>query len=135
MASSPEVVRYDRYLLVSIDPKVEQHDPLSGIIELRIPASTQPTIGDALRYVLRQSGYSLCATGQASRVLYRQRLPGVQYRLGPMRLRTALQLMGAPAWQVEVDDVQRVVCHRLRERYPQPVMSLVRWSVYSREGG
>ncbi|BEO25069.1 PilL N-terminal domain-containing protein [Serratia marcescens] len=120
----PEVVRYDRYLLVSTDPAAVQRDPLSQIIDIRIPASVKPTVADALRYALRQSGYSLCATGSANGVLYRQALPAVQYQLGPMRLRTALQVLAGPAWQLEVDDVQRVVCHSLRDGYQLPATQL-----------
>lgn len=123
-ARAPEVVRYDRYLLVSTDPASVQRDPLSQIIDIRIPASVKPTVADALRYALRQSGYSLCATGPANGVLYRQALPAVQYQLGPMRLRTALQVLAGPAWQLEVDDVQRVVCHSLHEGYQLPATQL-----------
>lgn len=122
--SSPEVVRYDRYLLVSTDPLAAQRDPLSQIIDIRIPSSVQPTVADAMRYALRQSGYTLCATGPANGVLYRQALPAVQYQLGPVRLRTALQVMAGPAWQVEVDDVQRVVCHSLHAGYTLPASQL-----------
>ncbi|WP_413715591.1 PilL N-terminal domain-containing protein [Serratia ureilytica] len=119
-----EVVRYDRYLLVSTDPASVQRDPLSQVIDIRIPASVNPTVADALRYALRQSGYSLCATGPANGVLYRQALPAVQYQLGPMRLRTALQVLAGPAWQLEVDDVQRVVCHSLCDGYQLPATQL-----------
>ena len=123
-ARTPEVVRYDRYLLVSTDPQAAQRDPLLQIIDIRIPSSLRPTVADALRYALRQSGYSLCATGPANGVLYRQALPAVQYQLGPMRLRTALQVLAGPAWQLEVDDVQRVVCHSLRDGYQLPASQL-----------
>ncbi|MCX8959074.1 pilus assembly protein PilL [Erwinia psidii] len=123
-ARMPEVVRYDRYLLVSTDPLAESRDPLSRVIDIRIPSSLQPTVADAMRYALRQSGYSLCATGPANGVLYRQPLPAVHYQPGPMRLRTALQVMAGPAWQLDVDDVQRVVCHSLREGYQLPASQL-----------
>lgn len=116
----PEVVRYDRYLLVNTNPDAVQRDPLSQVIDIRIPASLKPTVADAMRYALKQSGYTLCATGPANGVLYRQALPAVQYQTGPLRLRTALQMMAGPAWQLEVDDVQRVVCHSLREGYQLP---------------
>ncbi|MDF7679918.1 PilL N-terminal domain-containing protein [Enterobacteriaceae bacterium ESL0689] len=119
---SPEVVRYDRYLLVSTDPLIAQHDPLSQIIDIRIPASLHPTVADALRYALKQSGYSLCATGIANDMLYRQPLPAVQYQLGPVRLRIALQVIAGQAWQLEVDDVRRVVCHSLRDGYQLPTV-------------
>jgi type IV pili sensor histidine kinase/response regulator len=123
-ARQPEVVRYDRYLLVSTDPIEAQRDPLSQIIEIRIPSSLHPTVADGLRYVLKQSGYTLCATGPANGVLYRQPLPAIHYRLGPVRLRTALQVMAGPAWQLEEDDVQRVVCHSLRKGYRLPASQL-----------
>ena len=116
----PEVVRYDRYLLVSTDPRVAQRDPLSQIIDIRIPNTLHPTVADALRYTLKQSGYTLCSTSSDNGVLYRQALPAVQYKLGPMRLRTALQVLAGPAWQLEIDDVQRVVCHSLRDGYQLP---------------
>ena len=91
------MVRYDRYLLVSTDPQAAQRDPLSQIIDIRIRHPCIPAVADALRYALRQSGYSLCATGSANGVLYRRALPAVRYQLGPMRLRTALQVMAGPA--------------------------------------
>lgn len=120
-ARRPQVIRYDRYLLLSTDPLSVQRDPLSQIIQTRIPASLAPTVADALHYILKQSGYSLCAAGAGNRVLYRQPLPAVQYRLGPLPLRTALQIIAGPAWQLEIDDVQRVVCHSLRDGYQLPV--------------
>ncbi|MBH2547771.1 PilL N-terminal domain-containing protein [Serratia marcescens] len=117
----PEVVRYDRYLLVSTSPQEAQRAPLEQIIDIRIPASMTPSVGDAMRYALRESGFRLCGASQAQRVLYNQPLPGVQRQLGPMRLKTALQVMAGPAWQLEIDDVQRLVCHSLRDGYQLPV--------------
>ncbi|MFS6933720.1 PilL N-terminal domain-containing protein [Klebsiella oxytoca] len=115
-----EVVRYDRYLLVSTSPSQAQRAPLEQIIDIRIPASVKPTVADAMRYVLRQSGYSLCSITSANRVLYNQALPGVQHQLGPVRLTEALQILAGPAWQLDVDSVQRVVCHSLREGFRLP---------------
>ncbi|CDG22264.1 putative pilL protein (fragment) [Xenorhabdus poinarii G6] len=116
----PEVVRYGRYLLVSIDPTAAQRDPLAQLIDIHIPVSQHPTVFDALRYVLRQSGYTLCAPEKNNDILYRQSLPSVHAQLGLVRLRTALQIMAGPAWQLEVDKVQRVVCHHLRPGYQLP---------------
>lgn len=73
-----------------------------------------------MRYALRQSGYSLCGTTAANRVLYNQPLPAVHYQLGPMRLSQALQILAGSAWQLEVDSVQRIVCHSLRDDYRLP---------------
>lgn len=118
--NAPQVVRYDRYLLVSTDPSAAQRAPLEQIIDIRIPASLTPTVADAMRYALKQSGYSLCAVTSSNAVLYNQSLPAVHYQLGPMRLNTALQVMAGSAWQLEADDVQRIVCHSLRDGYQLP---------------
>lgn len=119
-ATPIEVVRYDRYLLVSTSPSLAQRAPLEQVIDIRIPASVTPTVADAMRYALRQSGFSLCSITSANRVLYTQALPGVQYQLGPIRLAEALQILAGPAWQLDVDSVQRVVCHSLREGFRLP---------------
>jgi type IV pili sensor histidine kinase/response regulator len=123
-ATPLEVVRYDRYLLVSTSPALAQRAPLEQVIDIHIPASVTPTVADAMRYALRQSGFSLCSITSANRVLYNQALPGVQHQLGPIRLVEALQILAGPAWQLDVDSVQRVVCHSLREGFrlpPEPI--------------
>ncbi|CDH06727.1 PilL protein [Xenorhabdus bovienii str. oregonense] len=117
----PEVVRYGRYLLVRADPTEALRDPLSQLMDIQLPASQNPTVADAMRYALRQSGYALCVPDKRNEILYRQPLPSVHAQLGPTRLRTALQVMAGPAWQLEVDEVQRVVCHHLRHGYQLPV--------------
>jgi conjugative transfer region protein (TIGR03748 family) len=120
----PEVTRYDRYLLVSIDPMAGQRTPLSQIIDIRISPSLKPTVADALHYLLRYSGYRLCTMGPAVAILYPQPLPAVQYQLGPMRLLTGLQLISGSPWNIEIDEVQRVVCHTLRNGYSLPSAAL-----------
>ncbi|MDC9607137.1 PilL N-terminal domain-containing protein [Xenorhabdus griffiniae] len=118
--SSPEVVevvRYDRYLLVDTSPEIAQRYPLKQVIQLKMPNSLKPTVGEAMRYALRQSGYRLCSVSGQVNTLYQQPLPAPHYQLGPVQLNVALQLLAGSAWKLEVDDVQRVVCHNLRPEY------------------
>ncbi|MBD3704337.1 PilL N-terminal domain-containing protein [Klebsiella pneumoniae] len=115
--SAPEVVRYDRYRLVDISPSQAQRYPLEQIVHLRIPASVSPTVGDALHYALRDSGYRLCTSDGQANHLYRLPLPAVHYQMGSIRLNVALQILVGPARQLWVDDVQREVCYRLRPEY------------------
>ncbi|PHM28341.1 PilL N-terminal domain-containing protein [Xenorhabdus innexi] len=115
--SPPEVVRYDRYLLVDTSPEIAQRYPLKQMVQFKMPSSLKPTVGEAMRYVLRQSGYRLCSVSGQSETLYQQPLPAPHYQLGPVRLNVALQLLAGSAWKLEVDDIQRVVCHSLRPEY------------------
>ncbi|WP_231571552.1 MULTISPECIES: PilL N-terminal domain-containing protein [Xenorhabdus] len=115
--SPPEMVRYDRYLLVDTSPEIAQRYPLKQLVQLKMPSSLKPTVGEAMRYALRQSGYRLCSVSGQANTLYQQSLPAPHYQLGPVRLNVALQLLAGSAWKLEVDDIQRVVCHSLRPEY------------------
>lgn len=72
-----------RYTLVSTEPLPEQLDLLVQIIDIRIPASLNPTVGEALRHLLQRTGYSLCAEPSDGPTLYRHALPAAHYQLGP----------------------------------------------------
>jgi type IV pili sensor histidine kinase/response regulator len=112
------LVRYGRYTLVSSAPTADQRDLMAQIVDISIPANMTPNVREAMVYVLDRSGYSLCSkeTGQVS-VLYTRPLAASLYKVGPMALRNALQVLAGPAWQVEVDEVDREVCYVLRSEY------------------
>lgn len=115
---SPEVVRYDRYTLASTRPIDAQRDPLSQIIDIRMPAQVVNTIGEAMRYVMLGSGYSLCSgESGAYSELFIKPLPAVQRAIGPVKLGDALQILAGPAWRMRVDDLNREICFVLRDEY------------------
>lgn len=105
----PEL-RYGRYTLVSTEPATEQRDLLAQIIDVSIPSNLNPSVQDALQYLLQRSGYSLCPDTAAVKVLFSLPLPAAHYRLGPIPLRSALQVLAGPAWQLTTDEVSRSVC-------------------------
>ncbi|AIA69869.1 putative Type IV pilus protein [Pectobacterium atrosepticum SCRI1043] len=115
---SPEVVRYDRYTLVSTRPADSQRDPLNQMIDITMPPQLVRSVGDGFRYLLLESGYSLCPSSSSmfSELLGRP-LPGVQRNIGPVRLSEALQIVAGPAWRLRVDDVNREICFVLRDEY------------------
>ncbi|HEJ7642221.1 TPA: pilus assembly protein PilL [Klebsiella oxytoca] len=121
---APEVVHYDRYLLVSSSP---QQPPLEQLTTLSVPPGFHPTVGEALQYLLRDSGWSLCLADARRAQLYGLPLPLSQYNIGPLRLKTALQLLAGPAWRITSDENHREVCfasdHSLppTEAYRHPV--------------
>ena len=104
------VVRYGRYTLVSTEPTTEQRDLLAQIIEVSILSSLNPSVQEAMQYVLQRSGYALCPVTPSVRVLFTRPLPAAHYRLGPISLRRALQVLAGPAWQLTTDEVSRSVC-------------------------
>ncbi|MDR3430718.1 MAG: TcpQ domain-containing protein [Rouxiella aceris] len=115
---SPEVVRYDRYTLVSTRPADAQRDPLNQMVEITMPAQLVRSVGDGFRYLLLESGYSLCpVSSSVFAELLSRPLPAVQRSIGPVRLSEALQILAGPAWRLHVDDVNREVCFTLRDAY------------------
>ncbi|HIB1520105.1 TPA: hypothetical protein ACWV53_005183, partial [Salmonella enterica subsp. enterica serovar Muenchen] len=115
---SPEVTREGRYTLVSVKSADAQREPLNQLIDITMPGSLVNSVGDGFRYLLFQSGYSLCGRyGADFSELLNRPLPVVQRHLGPVRLSEALQVVAGPAWRMTVDEVNREVCFVLRDAY------------------
>ncbi|WP_338524317.1 PilL N-terminal domain-containing protein [Pseudomonas batumici] len=114
------VQREGRYTLASTLPRAEQLDLLSQVIDIHLPEALNPTVQEAMRYVLRHSGYRLCpADGSGTgdvQVLYAHPLPAAHYRLGPITVRNALLALAGPAWRVEVDEKTRSICFVARDK-------------------
>ncbi|MHC8380582.1 PFGI-1 class ICE element type IV pilus protein PilL2 [Pseudomonas sp. LB3P14] len=106
----PAELRYGRYTLVSTEPTTEQRDLLAQIIDVSIPSNLNPSVQEVMHYVLQRSGYSLCPAAEPVKVLFTRPLPAAHYRLGPISLRRALQVLAGPAWQLTTDEVSRSVC-------------------------
>ncbi|MEB2626771.1 PFGI-1 class ICE element type IV pilus protein PilL2, partial [Pseudomonas sp. YuFO8] len=60
----PTELRYGRYTLVSTEPTAEQRDLLAQIIDVSIPLDLNPSVQEAMHYVLQRSGYSLCPAAE-----------------------------------------------------------------------
>ena len=105
------VVRYNRYTLVEVGATAQQQDLLSQTIDVSIPAlaSQNTSVMDAMRYVLLNSGYQLCADERIS-VFQSFPLPLAHRQLGPITLKEALNILAGPGWQMQVDHQHRVVC-------------------------
>jgi type IV pili sensor histidine kinase/response regulator len=111
------VVRQGRYTLVEQGPELAQRNLMRQVVDVSIPAGADRTVGDALRYVLIRSGFSLCETPEAAR-LYALPLPAAHLQLGPLPLRDALQTLAGPAWTLQVDSLARRVCFAPAPTHP-----------------
>ena len=112
------VVRYGRYTLVELTPTATQQDLQLQVVDVSVPDTLHASVGDALRHVLRRSGYQLC-TGRETDALHALPLPAAHYQLGPLQLRDALQALAGPARTLHVDHAARRVCFS-RSNEPTP---------------
>lgn len=111
-----EVLRTGRYQLVTTRAPLGQRHLLEQVVNVRVPPSVLTTVGDGIRYTLQHTGFSLCEpTHVHQRWLFSRPLPATHYRLGPMPLREALQVLAGDAWELEADPVRRQVCYEQRD--------------------
>lgn len=106
----PRVARYDRYLLVNLTPPGSQYRLLSQVMDITFPPRAIQSVGDALRYLLKESGYRLCGASAPLDALLAYPLPAAHRHLGPVSLDAALTILAGPAWQLTVDEQRRLVC-------------------------
>jgi type IV pili sensor histidine kinase/response regulator len=116
-ASRVEVMRNGRYALVTANATLQQRNLLEQTVNVSIPASMSPSVEDGLRYTLQHTGYSLCAPqGEPQQLLYSRPLPAAHFRLGPMPLREALQVLAGSAFEVQADPISRTSCYQVRDQ-------------------
>ncbi|MNC28123.1 hypothetical protein D3C75_763200 [compost metagenome] len=90
---------------------------------MQIAPALHANVGEALRHVLQRTGYSLCPNSAAVDRLFSRPLPAVHHQLGPISLLDALTIIGGPAWQLDIDSVDRTVCYALRSPQSKPPFS------------
>ena len=94
-------------------------DLLAVIIEIRFPQSIN-SVGQALENMLVNSGFRLAELSAADpslSILLNSPLPNVHRSLGPVSLRTALNTLSGPSWDLIIDPVHRLVSFELKQDY------------------
>lgn len=103
------VIRSGRYALIEVNPQDAQRDLMRQVIDVTIPRGMPASVADMMRYVLLQSGFTICA-GAVLDSFETLPLPAAHQHLGPITLRDALDVIAGVAWQLEVDEARRQVC-------------------------
>ena len=105
-----DLYHIDRYTAYQSRVPAEERAPLDALIQINFPSEIK-TIKKAIDHALGPSGYRLdwLASPDAERILSRLSLPEVHRELGLMDIRTAVQTLANDSWQIEVDDVNRVL--------------------------
>lgn len=113
------ITQVSRYATVNNQPLAAQINPLKTVQQIHFPASTQ-TIGDAVNYWLRYSGYHLAPKEKQSESLqqvFQQPLPQVNRNLGPLTIADGLTLLvGQHLFNLKQNDLQREINFTLIER-------------------
>ncbi|TDG14979.1 pili assembly chaperone [Seongchinamella unica] len=111
ITSSKNVTQVDRYSELTAGPTLEQRDLLAATVAVSIPNNIA-SLGGALRWILRDSGYRLAADSAIPPEIHsmlKLPLPAGHRRLGPMPLKEVLALMVGPEFHIVQDPVHRLV--------------------------
>lgn len=105
-----------RYLAIQNQALPEQKNLLEQIFQVHFLRNVR-TIGDALHYLLRPSGYRLVDTHflpKTAQSLLSQPLPEVHRKLGPMSLQEGLLTLVGFSFALVIDPVHRLIGLRLK---------------------
>jgi conjugative transfer region protein (TIGR03748 family) len=111
------VTQINRYATVNNKPLASQVNPLLTVQQIHFPQAIL-TIGDALAYWLRYSGFRLVDESQrapALKTLMKQALPQVDRNLGPLTIQDGLiVLVGSQAFSLLMNPLNRTVNFKLK---------------------
>ena len=122
VASQPtyaDTTQLGRYLTIDNKPKIAQMDLLSQTFQVRFPTSVQ-TIGDAMEYLLKQSGYSLIPEVKRSpelKATLSKPLPAIDRDFGPMKLKDGLSTLAGPVFTLVNDPLNRMVGFEIQKSF------------------
>ena len=108
---SKSVTQIDRYSVVATGPTAGQRDLLVVTAVISIPNDID-SLGDALRWILQDSGYRLAANPvltEEVRIMLELPLPAMHRRFEPMPLKAVLGLIVGPAFHIVQDPVHRLI--------------------------
>ncbi|WP_080464839.1 hypothetical protein [Legionella norrlandica] len=116
------ITQVGRYATVNNQPLAAQINPLKTVQQIHFPSSVQ-TIGEAVEYWLRYSGYHLAPQNKQNESLkqiFQQPLPQVTRNLGPLAIADGLTvLVGKTLFSLKQDDLLREINFSLNARRAQ----------------
>lgn len=89
------ITQVGRYATVNNQPLAAQINPLKTVQQIHFPSSVQ-TIGEAVEYWLRYSGYHLAPQdkqNESLKQIFQQPLPQVTRNLGPLTIADGLTVL------------------------------------------
>lgn len=124
--SAKSVTQIGRYTTVDNKPSAAQINPMLTIQQMQFPPSVH-SVGDAVNYWLKHSGYKLVNSERQSSELkgvLKQNLPQVDRRLGPMSIQDGLRvLVGMNVFTLVQDPLHRKVSFSLNAHYKKALTS------------
>ena len=114
-------VKINRYSYTTTEPGLYQQELLSVVVSVTFPKSIE-TVGEALEFILLQSGYQLDesnASDDSQYSLYTLMLPEAQRVFTTVTLKSVLEALGNESYLLIVNPVKRTISYQLKESYAE----------------
>ena len=117
LAEPTKTLQIARYTDTSLEPSRETVNPLDVVISVSLPQKMNK-VGDAINFILQRSGYRVISAdrNKASEmyVLFELPIPSSHRNIGPLRLKTALEVLAGGSFDLCINDVTREVWFEIK---------------------
>jgi type IV pili sensor histidine kinase/response regulator len=116
--SSVFAMQVARYSVMPPTATPAQADLMAVVVNIKFPQQVS-TVGEALDFLLRRSGYRLVDTDSpAMTILQALPLPAVHRQIGPLTLNNALLTLAGSAYRLSVDPLHRTLSFNATQPLP-----------------
>ncbi len=112
-------VHTDRYTLHAVAPRADQAAPMNAIINVSMGKDVL-TVGDAVREILKGSGYRWSSKRDNDKLLDTLPLPAIVREMGPITLSDALKTVAGESWELRTDHLNRIVWFEINPKHQSP---------------
>lgn len=112
-------LQVSRYITLEPGPTNAQRNPLKVVFPNIIFSAKIKSVGQAIQFLLKDTGYHLAKHHPDKRVLkmFRLPLPKIHRRMGPLTLAQALETLSGEPWQLSVDPINRLISFQLPDYF------------------
>jgi len=112
-------LQLSRYINLLPGPTKAQRNPLHMVLPNVSFRHEVKTVGQAIRFLLKDTGFRLTRHHPDKRVfhMFRLSLPKIHRRMGPLTLEQALKTLSGEPWILAVDPINRLVSFQLPSHF------------------
>ena len=115
-------LQISRYVDLLPGPTNAQRNPLHMVLPNVVFNHNIKSVGQAIHFLLKDTGYKLTRHHPDVRVhqMFRLPLPKIHRRMGPLTLEQALNTLSGEPWDLAIDPINRLVSFQLPDHFKQP---------------
>ncbi len=112
-------LQVSRYVDLMPGPTEAQQNPLHLVLPNVVFNQKIKSVGQAINYLLKDTGYKLTRFHPDKRVytMFRLPLPKIHRHMGPLTLEQALKTLSGEPWMLAVDPINRLISFQLPDLY------------------